>query len=285
MAAGFVSKTLSTLATSVARWIEFGDGSQAPVHGAIMVDPATGLPIDTSAPTLVKQQDSSPVGASRSTTGDFFIVDMDGYESLTLQVIGTFTGATFTFEAGENQVDWKPVNGMVMDAAATGAWASQFGAVGFYRIPRVARYIKVSLTSISTGTVQIMGNKGQSVLLPQQRTGEGNEVSHPYALPSRYWKYAAASGGILNTMAVTLQAANATYAIHVLGFTIQNTHASVDNEVSILDGGTAIWRGKVKAGQSIAPAVNLRGTTNQALSVQCSAAGEVYVNAYGYLAR
>ena len=43
MAAGFISKTLSTLLSSVARWVEFCDGSSAPVHGAVMLDPDTGL--------------------------------------------------------------------------------------------------------------------------------------------------------------------------------------------------------------------------------------------------
>lgn len=38
MAAGFFTKTLSTLLSSSARWIEWSDGSQAPVHGAILVD-------------------------------------------------------------------------------------------------------------------------------------------------------------------------------------------------------------------------------------------------------
>ncbi|MDB5420658.1 MAG: hypothetical protein JWR59_605 [Brevundimonas sp.] len=44
MAAGFISKTLSGLLASSARWVEFPDASQAPVHGAVTVDAGTGLP-------------------------------------------------------------------------------------------------------------------------------------------------------------------------------------------------------------------------------------------------
>ncbi len=45
MAAGFFSKALTGLLGSAARWVEFADGSQSPVHGSIEVDPATGKPI------------------------------------------------------------------------------------------------------------------------------------------------------------------------------------------------------------------------------------------------
>lgn len=44
MAAGFISKTLSTLLSTIARWVEFGDGTTSPVHGAVVLDPSTGLP-------------------------------------------------------------------------------------------------------------------------------------------------------------------------------------------------------------------------------------------------
>lgn len=43
MAAGFFSKTLSTLLSSASRWVEFPDGVTAPVHGAVALDPNTGL--------------------------------------------------------------------------------------------------------------------------------------------------------------------------------------------------------------------------------------------------
>lgn len=53
MAAGFITKPLATLLATAARWVEFADGSTAPTHGSIQIDPATGLPLDPTVPTPV----------------------------------------------------------------------------------------------------------------------------------------------------------------------------------------------------------------------------------------
>jgi hypothetical protein len=52
MAAGFIVRTLATLGVSP-RWVEFANGDQAPVHGAVTLDSATGLPLDYSTPSPV----------------------------------------------------------------------------------------------------------------------------------------------------------------------------------------------------------------------------------------
>lgn len=49
MAAGFFSKTLSTLLSTASRWVEFADGTTAPAHGAIATDPTSGLPLSVGS--------------------------------------------------------------------------------------------------------------------------------------------------------------------------------------------------------------------------------------------
>lgn len=53
MAAGFITKPLSTLLLTVARWIEYSDGSTSPVHGSVVVDPTSGLPVDLNLPAEI----------------------------------------------------------------------------------------------------------------------------------------------------------------------------------------------------------------------------------------
>ena len=49
MAASFLVKALSGLLGSAARWVQFSDGAQAPVHGAILMDPDTATPMGSAA--------------------------------------------------------------------------------------------------------------------------------------------------------------------------------------------------------------------------------------------
>lgn len=266
--------------------VDLGDGTVA--TKSVPVDPATGLPLDVSAATLVKEIDSSPLSASLSAIGTFFTADMDGYGSLSFQVLGTFTGAVIQVETSDDNINFTSINVMALNTAPVSIWGSQFGALGIYRAERALRYTKISLTSISTGTVEIVGHKGHAPVVPAQRSSDGNVVSHPHAIPTRWWVYAAASGGIVNTTPVTLRAANPSYNNHLIGFTARNTHASVDTELIIKTASTVVWREKLKAGGPTAKFDGLIRTANvnEAITAECGTTGsEVYINAQGWFGR
>lgn len=119
----------------------------------------------------------------------------------------------------------------------------------------------------------------------------GKQVVYPYALPGATWSYAAASGGITNTTAVTIKAAaGAGIRNYIAHLDVVNAHATVSTEVVIRDGaaGTVIWRGYCMAaggGYSIDFVNPLRGTANTLLEVAAITTGAaVYVNATGFVA-
>lgn len=286
MAAGFISKPLSTLLSTAARWVEFGDASTAPVHLALAGDPATGLPVP-AGPTEVFGVDAEPFSASRSTPGDFFIVDLKGHKSFDFQVFGTFTGADVRTETSENLISFIAVNAMALNSSPVSIWGSQIGAAGIYRVPRALRYLKVSLNAISTGTVEIIGHKSHEAILPALRSSDGNEAFHPHAIPTRWWNYAAASGGLVNTTPVTMRAANASFSNHLTSFTARNTHTSVDTELIVKTGSSVAWREKLKAGSAPAKFDGLiRSAVNEAITAECGTTGaEVYINAQGCFGR
>ena len=86
MAAGFFSKTLSTLLSSAARWVEFPDGVTAPVHGAVLLDATTGL-----ADASVKLRDQN--GALLQWPASAPVSPSDSSGNLADGVVVTGTGA------------------------------------------------------------------------------------------------------------------------------------------------------------------------------------------------
>ncbi|RST54093.1 hypothetical protein [Variovorax sp. DXTD-1] len=102
------------------------------------------------------------------------------------------------------------------------------------------------------------------------------------------WSYAAAAGGIVDTTAVAMKtAAGAGVRNYLTGASIQNASATVDTEVLLLDGVTAIARFFVGAGQSVTVTFPspLKSSANAALNVQCvTTAAQVYANAQGFVA-
>lgn len=119
----------------------------------------------------------------------------------------------------------------------------------------------------------------------------GKLVTMPYANPANTWSYAAASGGITNTTAVTVKAAaGAGIRNYVTSMDVINGHATVDTEVAIRDGaaGTVLWRGFAKAaggGVSRKFEPPLRGTANTLLEVVNITTGSAtYFNLSGFVA-
>lgn len=152
MAAGFFSKTLSTLLSSASRWVEFADGTTAPTHGSVLLDPATGLAVDLSIASPVMLKDGDAIVSSLSAIGTFPIIDMADAEAVSLQVTGTFTGGAYDFAQSNDGATWITVPARRADNETVLAAA---GGTTLYRIARWGRYLRVRLNAITTGTVTL----------------------------------------------------------------------------------------------------------------------------------
>ena len=124
-------------------------------------------------------------------------------------------------------------------------------------------------------------------------TVDGRMVVQPHSIPENEWRYAAASGGILNTTsAVTIAVAVANVSIYVTSIQLRAQELGNATEISLRDGAsTVLWRSEI--GTSGLPLTNIKFENpiklpvNSSLSFLTSTAsgtGAVYINAQGYRA-
>lgn len=129
-------------------------------------------------------------------------------------------------------------------------------------------------------------------------TEDGSSIHTPHHLvdlPGTAWRYAAASGGITDTGAVTLVAAGAAgVRNYCTGIQFINTDATIGTELAITDGvgGTVLWRGFAPASiaavtqpsmVSIVFTPPIVGTAATILAAVCiTNSSQTYVNAQGY---
>ena len=107
------------------------------------------------------------------------------------------------------------------------------------------------------------------------------------------WRYAAASGGIVDTTPVVIKAAVADKRNYLKSLQLANSDATVGTEVTITTASTVIFRTYLPAGRPASltgvPAYGLvfdpplRGGVNEAISVTAvTTSAELYANAQGY---
>lgn len=125
-------------------------------------------------------------------------------------------------------------------------------------------------------------------------TVDGKLIVRNHSIPENEWKYAAASGGIVNTTTpVTLAAAaGAGVSMYITSMQIRAQALGNATEIVILDGTTAVyWRSEIgTAGLPLTEIVfenPIKLLANSSLlfaTVTASGTGAVYVNAQGYYA-
>lgn len=138
--------------------------------------------------------------------------------------------------------------------------------------------------STSNFTAIASGRTSDLVCLPN-----GVLVTYPYAIPEQTWNYAAASGGIANTTAVTIKAAAASGIRNYLRSLQVINSAAVASEFSVRDGsaGTVLYRGYVPASMTAQQQINfeppLRGTAATLMEVaMTTTATATMFNAQGW---
>lgn len=120
----------------------------------------------------------------------------------------------------------------------------------------------------------------------------GGIVTQP-GLASTYWNYAAATGGIVNSVvAVTIKAAaGAAVRNYISGINLSSDTLGVATELAIRDGaaGAVLWRGKLQTTSLPVTEITfnppIKGTANTLLEVvtlTASVTGGVFVNAIGF---
>jgi hypothetical protein len=153
--------------------VEMPDGNHALIRGMVPIDSATGAVIDTSLATLVKEQDSLAVGGSVSAASVLFTQDMDGYDSIGIQITSAGTSCTITYEQSEDNTNWLTVNGLDPNSSSA-QLTSTSTAVGLRNFPRAARYFRARVSTYGSGTVTVVGH-----LRKNQFAAYINSISKP----------------------------------------------------------------------------------------------------------
>ena len=126
-------------------------------------------------------------------------------------------------------------------------------------------------------------------------TSDGRLIVRSHSIPENEWKYAAASGGIVNTTTgVNLAlAGGAGLSVYITSMQIRSETLTNATEIAIRDGagGTVLWRSKINSSGTDLVNVTfenpIKGTANTLMefaTLTASGTGAVYVNAQGYYA-
>lgn len=141
-----------------------------------------------------------------------------------------------------------------------------------------------------TGVNINLANYGGTAVGPTNPINVSGDVGP--LVTSLDWKYAAASGGIVDTSDVVLNAAPGANLYNVLqSLQIINTDATVGTEVVIKSGSTVIWRGFAPASIALVtqPSIveisfspPLAAAVNAAMNAACiTTSSQTYINAQG----
>ena len=118
---------------------------------------AQGAQIPSDAPAVV-----SGTGTNATTNSTLFVIDTTGYQSLTLQLYGTWAG-TVTFYGSNDGANWSVTTASGVGAAAAVTTAT---ANNLYTIPVMGRFFKAQITAYTSGTVQALAYLRQQSTIP-----------------------------------------------------------------------------------------------------------------------
>jgi hypothetical protein len=268
---------------------------------------------------------------ARIAVGNLFDLDVSGYATATIYYLGTYSGHAMTLEKSLDGTDWVTATAFPNTASSAGNAGAinnsgqmvEVPLEGAMRLrasitvaPTVGQMVAIVTLSTSARVVRVQGQgqhnealRGSPVRLGARAlsasyttattgrtadlisTLDGRLIVLPGAIPENTWSYAAASGGITNTTAVTIKAAGASGIRNYLrSLNVVNASATA-SEISIRDGaaGTVLWRGYVPASMTAASQISfdppLRGTAATLMEVVCATtATQTYVNAQGWTA-
>jgi hypothetical protein len=155
---------------------------QAPVvpslHRTVLVDvdPQVTLPVAGLDPNgykrtiavtetgQVQPPDGRFLSAFRTSVGTIQQLDTTGFNSVSLQVFGTFVG-TVTFQVSNDATTWTAVIGWAVSGAATPV--STATAAGHFLIPAIGRFFRAQVTAYTSGSIGVaITLKNQNAFFP-----------------------------------------------------------------------------------------------------------------------
>ena len=287
------------------------------------------------------EQDSAVFTASATSAAVLFTVDMTNWRSVLLQVTNAGSSCTVIYECSNDQSQWNPVLGQLVNANSATNGSSSLASsssttAAQYHFPKRGKYLRARVSVYGSGTVSVsyslscadvspiiaatvygqIGEAGAAVGNPvtigiEGRTTrktlvangqvvrpigtvDGKLIVRNHSIPENEWKYAAASGGIVNTTTpVTLAAAGgAGLSVYITSMQVRAQALGNATEIVLVDGASTVyWRSEIgTAGLPLTPLgiedpiKILANSDLRFATVTASGTGAVYVNAQGYYA-
>jgi len=161
MPAGFVSKALAALSATTARWVEFADGSQAPIQGSVLIDPVTGFPLDTSGASRVVFPDNVQLGVYTAALSNdvLFTLDTTNYNSIILEVQQLNSGSLRVETSVDGVNRWTSLPGYDLDQVSNPGWNSLIVSTTKFRVPVGSRFMRVRKVGDGSTQVQVSGTQ------------------------------------------------------------------------------------------------------------------------------
>jgi hypothetical protein len=112
----------------------------------------------------VQPPDGRFLSAFRTSVGTIQQLDTTGFNSVSLQVFGTFVG-TVTFQVSNDATTWTAVIGWAVSGAATPV--STATAAGHFLIPAIGRFFRAQVTAYTSGSIGVATTlKNQNAFFP-----------------------------------------------------------------------------------------------------------------------
>lgn len=138
----FVRNTLTDVSSDV----------RMPIAGVDPLGNLTRLALTETG--QVVPPDNRVIQGSLSRIGTIWMADTVGYNSISVQVFGTFS-ATLTFQASNDATTWTAVSGWSITGSANSV--SQTSVAGHFLIPAAGRYFRVQVTAYTSGIPAAVG--------------------------------------------------------------------------------------------------------------------------------
>lgn len=141
--------------------------------GLCVLDPTTGLPVDTGAPSRIALPQTVSFSGALTANGDFGPFDMDEFLSFNFRINDIGGGGSIQALGSNDGVQWSTISTLSTSATSNNDAATQQTSVGMYSGARAGKYLKFTLSGYVSGTVSIAGEMSSA----PARTFSGNVQS------------------------------------------------------------------------------------------------------------
>lgn len=171
--------------------------------GSLTVDGEVAL--DAGTVTALETPDTSAVSGSVTSAATLFTQDMDGYESITVQVTSAGTSCTVAYECSEDNTNWAACTGLPSNSNGSLPPASSTTTAAITQFPRKARYFRARVSTYGSGTVSVVGHTSRVAVT--QVVASYNAYLTPTAISIPKAEDSASANGDVGVPAMAVQKA------------------------------------------------------------------------------